>query len=77
VVNYIRLKLKENDVNYSWTTIVEKMEAQQYSLQSSNSKNGKVYTKLCTRPNADLKEIYSALGLKERPFVRKSKVVTH
>jgi hypothetical protein len=77
VVNYIRLKLKENDVNYSWSTIVEKMKAQQYSLQSSNSKNGKIYTKLCTRPSADLKEIYSALGFKERPFVRKSKVVTH
>jgi hypothetical protein len=76
VVNYIRLKLKEKDINYSWSTIVEKMQAQQYSLQSTNSKNGKIYTKLCTRPTIDLKEIYSALGFKERPFVRKSKVVT-
>lgn len=76
VVNYIRLKLKEKDINYSWSTIVEKMQAQQYSLQSVNSKNGKIYTKLCTRPTADLKEIYSALAFKERPFVRKSKVVT-
>ena len=76
VVNYIRLKLKEKDINYSWSTIVEKMQAQQYSLQSVNSKNGKIYTKLCTRPTADLKEIYSALGFKKRPFVRKSKVVT-
>ena len=76
VVNYIRLKLKEKDINYSWSTIVEKMQAQQYSLQSVNSKNGKIYTKLCTRPTADLKEIYSAIAFKERPFVRKSKVVT-
>jgi hypothetical protein len=76
MVNYIRLKLKEKEINYSWSTIVEKMKAQQYSLQSVNSTNGKIYTKLCTRPTADLKEIYSALGFKERPFVRKSKVVT-
>lgn len=76
VVNYIRLKLNEKDINHSWSTIVEKMQVQQYSLQSVNSKGGKIYTKLCTRPTADLKEIYSALGFKERPFVRKSKVVT-
>ena len=37
---------------------------------------GKIYTKLCTRPNPDLSAMYSALSFKERPFVRKSKVVT-
>ena len=76
VVNYIRLKLNEKDINYSWSTIVEKMKAQQYSLQSIKRKDGKIYTKLCTRPDDDLKGIYAALGFKDRPFVRKSKVVT-
>jgi hypothetical protein len=76
VVNYIRLKLNEKDIKYSWSTIVEKMKAQQYSLQSVNRKDGKIYTKLCTRPDDDLKGIYEALGFKDRPFVRKSKVVT-
>ncbi len=77
VVNYIRLRLKENNINHSWTTIVEKMQTQQYSLQSVN-KNAttKIYTKLCTRPNTDIKNIYAALGFKERPFTGKSKVVT-
>lgn len=77
VVNYIKLRLKEKGINYSWSTIVEKMQAQQCSLQSVNKAGGgKIYTKLCTRPSTDLSAIYSALGFKERPFVRKSKVVT-
>jgi len=77
IVNYIKLRLKEKGINYSWSTIVEKMQAQQCSLQSVNKAgDGKIYIKLCTRPNSDLSAIYSALGFKERPFVRKSKVVT-
>lgn len=76
VVNFIRLNLKDNGINYSWSTIVNKMRAQQCSLQSVNKKEGVIYTKLCTRPNADMKAIYEALGYKHRPFVRKSKVVT-
>jgi len=76
VVNYIRLKLGEHGINHSWSTIVEKMQAQQCSLQRVDKKEGVIYTKLCTRPNADMKNIYEALGYKARPFVRKSKVVT-
>lgn len=77
IVNYIKLKLAEADINYSWTTIVRKMQSQQYSLQSANRRNGgKIYTSLCTQPTSDLKKIYAALNFKERPFVRKSKVVT-
>ena len=76
VVNYIRLELAGHGIKYSWSTIVEKMQAQQCSLQSVDKKEGIIYTKLCTRPNEDMKAIYEALGYKNRPFVRKSKVVT-
>lgn len=77
IVNYIKLKLKDAKINYSWSTIVKKMQSQQYSVQSANRKGGgKIYTKLCTQPGSDLKAIYSALEFKDRPFVRKSKVVT-
>lgn len=76
-VNYIKVGLAQKDINYSWSTIVNKMEAQRSSLQSMDTKNnGKMYTKLCTKPNSDIKSIFSSLGFKERPFVRKSKVVT-
>lgn len=76
-VNYIRIELNPKGINYSWSTIVNKMEAQRSSLQAMNTKsNGKLYNKLCTKPTSDTKKIFSALGFKERPFVRKSKVVT-
>lgn len=76
-VNYIKTGLAQKNINYSWSTIVNKMEAQRSSLQSMDTKtNGKMYTKLCTKPNSDIKSIFSALGFKDRPFIRKSKVVT-
>lgn len=77
IVNYIKLKLNDAQINYSWTTVVRKMQSQQYSVQSANrKKGGKIYTSLCTQPSSDLKNIYAALNFKERPFIRKSKVVT-
>ena len=76
-VNYIRIKLKQNNINYSWTTIVQKMQALQCSIQSVKKNDGDmIFMKLCTKPNSDLYAIFEALNFKERPFVRKTKVVT-
>lgn len=75
---FVRLKLKENGINYSWKTIVEKMNSQQISIISIDTKEqGKIYTKLITRPSVEQQAIYNALGFKHRPFTRKTKVVTH
>ena len=77
VVNYIRQTLKQNGISYSWKTIVEKMKTQRCSLISMEARDNKrIYTKLCTRPSVEVKKIYEALGFKDRPYVRKSKVVT-
>lgn len=77
VVNYIRETLKQNGIDYSWRTIVEKMKTQKCTLISMEAKeNKRIYTKLCTRPNVDVKKIYEALRFRDRPYVRKSKVVT-
>lgn len=77
VVNYIQQTLKENDIRYSWSTIVEKMKTQKCSLISMNAKDTKrILVKLCTRPNEGVKKIYNALSFKDRPYVRKTKVVT-
>ena len=77
VVNYIRQTLKENNINYSWTTILEKMKTQKTSIISMNTKESKrIYMKLCTRPNDEVKNIYDTLNFKYRPYVRKTKVVT-
>ena len=78
VVNYIRKNLKENNVNYSWSTIVKKMRSMQSSIVSvNNNKNEKLFIKLCTRPNTEQKKIFDALNFKARPFVRKTNVVTN
>ncbi|NNK23814.1 MAG: IS1634 family transposase [Winogradskyella sp.] len=77
VVNYITATLKEQNIKYSWKTIVEKLKAQRITTTSMNAKdNKKAYIKTCTEPNKGLKKIYEALKFKERPFTRKTKVVT-
>jgi hypothetical protein len=77
VVNYIRQTLKTNNINYSWTTILEKMKTQKTSIISMDTKESKrIYMKLCTRPNVEVKKIYDTLNFKDRPYVRKTKVVT-
>jgi len=76
VVNYIRTTLNDHNINYSRTTIAEKMESMQSSIVSvNNSNNEKIYVKLCTRPTTDQIKIFDALSFKHRPFVRKTKVV--
>ncbi|MEA3313315.1 MAG: IS1634 family transposase, partial [Caldisericota bacterium] len=48
IVNYIRKNLQENNIDYSWSTIVEKMRSMQSSIVSVNNKdNKKIYIKLC------------------------------
>lgn len=77
VVNYIRIGLKQANINDSWSTIVEKMRSMQSSLVTvNNDKDEKLYIKLCTRPNKEQKDIFDALNFKHRPYVRKTKVVT-
>jgi len=76
IVNYIRKELKENNIDYSWTTIVEKMKSMQSSIVSiNNKKKEKIYVKLCTRPTVDQQLIFDSLNFKHRPYVRKTKVV--
>jgi hypothetical protein len=77
VVNYIRTKLKNKEINHSWTSIVEIMKSMQSSVNTiNNDKNEKLYIKLCTRPTKTQKQIFDALNFKARPYTRKTKVVT-
>ena len=77
IVNHIRQKLKLKGINFSWKTIVEKMETQQCSIIQADNEDGKrMYIKLCSSPIESVKLIYKALNYKERPYTRKIKVVT-
>ncbi len=76
VVNYIRHSIKNSNITYSWTTILEKMNSMQSSIISvNNDKNEKLYIKLCTRPTTAQKNIFDSLNFKHRPYVRKTKLV--
>lgn len=75
VVNYIRTVLKENNIDYSWSTLVQKMQSMQSSVISGkNKKDETIYFKLCTRPTVEQQKIFDALKYKHRPYVRKTKV---
>ncbi|MFP4289690.1 MAG: hypothetical protein ACLFQS_10570 [Bacteroidales bacterium] len=76
VVNFTRKRLAERNINHCWRTIKEKMRSMQSSIVSvDNDKNEKVYIKLCTKPTKDQKDIFTAMNFRERPFVRKTKLV--
>lgn len=77
VVTYIRNILKDQEINYSWKTIVEKLKTQRMTTTTIDVKGGKkAVLKTCTQPNEDVKKIYAALNFKPTPFDRKTKVVT-
>lgn len=77
VVNYIKQKIRKSKINFSWTTMVNKMSSMQSSTVIMKNDNGEmIYTKLCTRPNTDQIAIFNALNFKHRPFISKTKVVT-
>jgi len=77
VVNYIRLRLRDKNINYSWSKISTIMQAQQSATVSMNAKEGrKIYARVCSRPNKQTRQIYEALGWKTRPWVRKINVMT-
>ncbi|MBP6447086.1 MAG: hypothetical protein KA341_09790, partial [Saprospiraceae bacterium] len=65
------------NIQYSWTTIVEKLKTQRITTTTMDVKgNKKAILKTCTQANEEVKKIYSALIFKDRPYVRRTKVVT-
>lgn len=77
IVNIIRQRLKAGGINYSWKTIVKKMNTQKRSIIEMDRKDGKrVYMKLCSRPNIEIKRFYELMRFKFRPYTRTTKVVT-
>lgn len=76
-VNYINTSLHQQNIKHSWKTLTEKLKTQRITTTSFNVKdNKKAYIKTCTTPNTELTKIYEVLNFKQRPFVRKTKVVT-
>jgi transposase len=76
IINMIRHRLKLKDLHYGWSRIRSIMSTQHITLQAINGRDKKtVWIKSCTRPQANVYEIYAALNYKNMPYYRKSIIV--
>ena len=76
VVNTIRYQLKQKGINHQWKEIVRTMNTQKMgTVKMENEDEQEIIIRRCTEPIAKVKEIYSALKYKERPFCQRKFVV--
>lgn len=74
VVNTIRYRLKQNEVNHYWTEIVRKMSTQKaITTHAVNSLGEVVHMRICSEPTKEASKIYDLLNYKKMPF-RKIKI---
>jgi len=72
VVNTIRFQLKKEGIHSDWREIVRIMNTQKcVTTTMINDKD----EKCCSQPTEKARNIYTALKMKEAPFVRKKSVV--
>jgi hypothetical protein len=76
VVNTIRYQLKQKGINHQWKEIVRIMNTQKLgTVKMVNEDEQEIIIRRCTEPITSVKEIYTALKYKERPFCQKKFVV--
>ena len=68
LVHAIRFRLKQIDINSSWSSVRKVLSTQNRVTVSMQCKNGStVHVRKSTRPEPNQQEIYSALGIKSHP----------
>ena len=76
VVNAIRHQLKQKNINNQWGDITRIMNTQKIvTTTMMNQYEQKIIIRQCSEPNANVQQIYTALGYKNKPFGRKKFVV--
>jgi len=76
VVNAIRHQLKQKNINNQWRDITRIMNTQKIVTTTMiNQYEQKIIIRQCSEPNANVQQIYTALGYKNKPFGRKKFVV--
>ena len=69
----IRFQLKAKGINHDWSHLVRIMNTQKAATVTMQDKNDKkIFIRKCSRPEAKVSEIYTALGYKHYPFLKKS-----
>ncbi len=78
VVNTIRYKLKQQNINHDWKNIVRIMNTQKLVSTSFKRENGQMMMiKKCSQPNSEATAIYQAMNYKQMPFAMKKFVFPH
>lgn len=80
LVNTIRCKLKSKGIHHGWKEIVRIGNTQKVITTTGyNAAGYEITVRKCSRPGEKLKELYRALGMTARPFVKKreEKSVVH
>ena len=76
VVNTIRFQLKKEGIHSDWREIVRIMNTQKcVTTTMINDKDERFSIRCCSMPTEKACKIYTALKMKEAPFVRKKSVV--
>ena len=76
VVNTIRFQLKKEGIHSDWREIVRIMNTQKcVTTTMLNDKDERLSVRCCSQPSEKVRKIYTALKMKEAPFVRKKSVV--
>lgn len=76
VVNTIRHQLKTKGINSSWQEIIRITSTQKIiTTTGRNSFEETIQIRRCSQPNAQVEKIYSTLGYKNYPFVKRKYVV--
>lgn len=73
LVSTIRYQLKVKGIHHDWSHIVRIMNTQKAAtVTMQNADNQKIFVRKCSKPIAQAREIYDALGYKYQPWIRKS-----
>ena len=76
VVNTIRYQLKTKEINSGWQEIIRITNTQKIvTTTGQNSFDQTIQIRRCSQPNTQVEKIYSALGYKNYPFVKRKYVV--
>lgn len=76
IANTLRCQLKSKGINHSWREIIRIGNTQKViTTQGQNKAEYIVEVRKCSVPNKKLKLLYSALGIKQRPFGKQKSVV--
>jgi transposase len=76
VVLFIKTRLRNSGINYSWKEIMRIMQTQSYNTNMVERRDGaNIIIRTCTRPTIKVRQILQAMSYKLVPFYRKITII--